>query len=474
MDLEAQVKKASFTKSLIKSAASLTYSQAQEILDEKCDEDGMSFLKKPASTSTCTPTLACSPSLVLKNSIRLLNFLAQRLRSRRMEAGALTLASSEIRFEFESGERKGADPLGISSKSVTPANELVEEFMLLANVEAAKLIYSAFPDQALLRRHPSPPDSNFAWLLSALKACNLPPLDISSSKRLGETLDLCDAALLVHLGQGSNACLPPEPSPICCSNQQTKLPPKSSNQQVKLPPKLDSPLRLMATRAMMQAVYFSSGSAPSPSEFWHYGLAAPIYTHFTSPIRRYSDVIVHRLISLALSLEDTNSGTKALSRGDLEKISTLLNHRHRRAQLASRASTDLFTSRFLERPGETDKVLLANVVRVAQNGLVLLIQSFGIECFLKFAMPQPPSDALPIYDAEMMAWKQAATGQIFVQIFDSINVRLHVYKCPKNCTTKLFVQWVDVPDPMNILLPKEYPFLSDSASGHAKKPKLIA
>ena len=51
--------------------------------------------------------------------------------------------------------------------------------------------------------------------------------------------------------------------------------------------------RIFATRCMSQAKYFSS-SQFAPSEFLHYGLAAPIYTHFTSPIRRYADVLVHR------------------------------------------------------------------------------------------------------------------------------------------------------------------------------------
>jgi len=51
-------------------------------------------------------------------------------------------------------------------------------------------------------------------------------------------------------------------------------------------------VRIMATRCMTQAVYFSSGEYSVP-EYYHYGLAAPLYTHFTSPIRRYADVVVH-------------------------------------------------------------------------------------------------------------------------------------------------------------------------------------
>ena len=58
-------------------------------------------------------------------------------------------------------------------------------------------------------------------------------------------------------------------------------------------PYLNTMMRMIATRCMMQAVYFASGSLEEPL-FQHYGLACPIYTHFTSPIRRYADVVVHR------------------------------------------------------------------------------------------------------------------------------------------------------------------------------------
>ena len=51
-------------------------------------------------------------------------------------------------------------------------------------------------------------------------------------------------------------------------------------------PYMNTMLRILATRCMLQAVYFCSGTVAEP-DFYHYGLAAPIYTHFTSPIRRY-------------------------------------------------------------------------------------------------------------------------------------------------------------------------------------------
>ncbi len=64
-------------------------------------------------------------------------------------------------------------------------------------------------------------------------------------------------------------------------------------------PYFNTQLRIMTTRCMMPAKYFCSGEK-SASDYHHYGLAAPIYTHFTSPIRRYSDVMVHRLLSAAI------------------------------------------------------------------------------------------------------------------------------------------------------------------------------
>lgn len=77
---------------------------------------------------------------------------------------ALVLASPEIRFLVDSETR---DPLDVEVKQLKETNSMVEEFMLLANIQVAKKIYLDFPEFAVLRRHPKPPQSNFESLIKA-------------------------------------------------------------------------------------------------------------------------------------------------------------------------------------------------------------------------------------------------------------------------------------------------------------------
>lgn len=61
-------------------------------------------------------------------------------------------------------------------------------------------------------------------------------------------------------------------------------------------------LRMLTTRCMTQAVYFAAATVP-PEQYLHYGLATKVYTHFTSPIRRYADIMVHRLLATVIDVE---------------------------------------------------------------------------------------------------------------------------------------------------------------------------
>lgn len=82
-------------------------------------------------------------------SIRLLNTLARALRAKRMAAGALNLASPEVKIQMDSSE--SSDPIDVKQKELLETNSLVEEFMLLANISVARKIQEVFPLTAVLR-----------------------------------------------------------------------------------------------------------------------------------------------------------------------------------------------------------------------------------------------------------------------------------------------------------------------------------
>jgi exosome complex exonuclease DIS3/RRP44 len=124
---------------------------------------------------------------------------------------------------------------------------------------------------------------------------------------------------------------------------------------------------------MTQAVYLNSGEMSVP-EYYHYGLAAPLYTHFTSPIRRYADVVVHRVLMAALGLKPLPDSVR--DRAAMHPVVGNLNVRHRNAQLAGRASVELHTLIFFK---ERQILADARVTRVKSNGLIVFVPKFGIE-----------------------------------------------------------------------------------------------
>ncbi len=223
----------------------------------------------------------------LAQSLRLLQRLARLLRERRVARGALLLSSPEVKFVNRSNN--GVDAVDVEMYQSLESNSTVEEFMLLANICVANRIWAAFPSLALLRRHAPPAPDRWAHLLAQLAAVGVFP-------RSSANADV--AAALEHA---------PEMA------------------------------RVLVTRHMQQAMYLCASSVAGTESFAHYGLAVPVYTHFTSPIRRYADVVVHRLLAAAI-------GVGPLPRLDgraCERVARHINHRHRMAQLAGRASAEV-------------------------------------------------------------------------------------------------------------------------------------
>ena len=121
---KAEIVKVGFAKSIIRSKHSFTYDEAQKRIDNKSLNDEITL------------------------GLRGLNKLAKKLRRNRMDRGALTLASPEVRFQLEDDAQ---DPIDVEMKELQETNALVEEFMLLANISVAQKIFETYPDAALLR-----------------------------------------------------------------------------------------------------------------------------------------------------------------------------------------------------------------------------------------------------------------------------------------------------------------------------------
>lgn len=141
----------------------------------------------------------------------------------------------------------------------------------------------------------------------------------------------------------------------------------------------------MATRCMLSAEYFASGTLPTPA-YSHYGLASPIYTHFTSPIRRYADVLVHRQLSAAVSGLPLHAGLQ--TKDFVEKLLENVNKRHRGAQGAARASIEFYVG--LAMKGREERNLVegggkvraeAFVIRAFRNGLAVFVSQYVFDFF---------------------------------------------------------------------------------------------
>jgi exosome complex exonuclease DIS3/RRP44 len=348
---DADIVKSEFTKSVIKSREAFSYEQAQIRVDDASQQDD------------------------LTKAMRTLLMLSKKFKQKRMDAGALSLSSPEVRVEMES---ETSDPIDIKTKKHLDTMSLVEEFMLLANTSVAAKIYSAFPQTAILRRHGAPPKTNFEELANQLKVKKGLELRVGSSKELADSLDGC-------------------------------VDPKE--------PFFNTLVRIMATRCMMSAEYFCSGTQAYP-EFRHYGLASEIYTHFTSPIRRYADLVAHRQLAAAIDYEPLDASVR--SKGKLEGVCKNINVRHRNAQQAGRASIEYYVGQALKGRIVEEEGF---VMKIFSNGFVVFVPRFGIESLIRLrdlADTEPESE----FDAENYVLRTKGSRALEVGLFDKVVVRI--------------------------------------------------
>lgn len=208
---------------------------------------------------------------------------------------------------------------------------------------------------------------------------------------------------------------------------------------------------------MEQAIYFSSSTLPR-DQFRHYGLAVDIYTHFTSPIRRYADDLVHRLLAAAMDIEPL--APKVTDKNYMTQFCNHMNQRHRGAQYASRASVELYTLTYFKNRAVAQS---AYISKVKENAVFVYVPRYGIENIVYVSDAKDDEEknsgksSLWEYDDENEQLKHKQNKQLCLKVFDKVKVQIYV-KTSKNYRSKLIMEIIDPalsPMVQNIALEEE-------------------
>jgi len=248
--------------------------------------------------------------------LRTLNGFAKSMREKRMSSGAIAFDKEEVKFQLNAEKQ----PIGVYFKTQKDAHKLIEEFMLLANRTVAAQFGKKHSNQDVLR--------SFVFR-------------IHDQPDPGKLIDLSQFVRNFGYSLGSTD----RTSVAASINKLLKAVKGKGEERV---------IEQMAIRSMAKAVY-------STKNIGHYGLSFPYYTHFTSPIRRYPDLQVHRLIEFYLA------GGKSVDIDFLEDQCKHDSEMERKAAEAERASTKYFQVLFMQ-----DKV------GMEFDGMVSGISEWGI------------------------------------------------------------------------------------------------
>ncbi len=337
LDGKANVVKEWFGRTVIKSDHRFSYSGAQMVIDT-----GEGDMKEPL--------------LILHN-------LAQRLRTRRFASGSFSFERLEVKFDLSD---KGV-PLGILFREFGTANQLIEEFMLLANKRVAEYVGKTLHGKTFVYRIHDKPNpeklSSFSYFI----------------KRFGYQLDTENL-------KGLPAAM-------------NKLMDAVSGKQEQ------NVIETLALRSMAKAIY-------STDNIGHFGLAFSHYTHFTSPIRRYPDMMVHRLLTSYLEGQPAK---------DKEKYAKLCEHSSKMERLATEAERASIKYKQVEfMSDKIGKVFEGVISGVTEWGIY--VEIIENQCEGMVAIRELQDDYFE-YDEENYCIRGRNSGKVYM-LGDKVNVEV--------------------------------------------------
>jgi ribonuclease R len=302
---------------------------------------------------------------VLKDEVLTIHELAKKLRAKRFENGAVAFEKEEVKFRLDD---KG-NPIEVYLKEYKDSNKLIEEFMLLANKQVAAFIgkpKTGTPKTFVYRIHDDPVQERLEMLVTIAGQLDY-KVQLGPRRILTESLN----KLLADIkGKGE-----------------------------------ENMLSTMAIRCMAKAEY-------STDNIGHFGLGFDYYTHFTSPIRRYPDVMVHRLLQRYLD------GGKTAYKKDYDELCLHSSDMEKNATQAERASTKYMQAKYLQdHIGEEFEGLVSGVT---EWGIFVEIKENKCEGMIRL---QNLPDDFYDYDEDSMSVVGSTTGNSYT-LGDAVLVKV--------------------------------------------------